>query len=143
MGLLATDITPISSLGPTATTPVGKDIQTKVFVVARTESASTLKVVLPADASVVEVLKYGSANSDAGTSSTLNVVIANNGGTISSGTADMKTTGVTTTHVQMSSLPNLQPIPLNGDLKISAYVTEVGTTSTVGGPWYVKVMYVR
>jgi len=143
MGLLASDITPISSLGPTAITPLGKDLQTKVFVVARTESASTLKVVLPADASIVEISKFGSANSDAGTSSTLNIVVANNGGTISSGTADMKTTGVTTTHVQMSNLPNLQPIPLNGDLRINAYVTEVGTASTVGGPWYVKVLYVR
>jgi hypothetical protein len=143
MGLLATDITPISSLGPTPTTPVGKDLQTKVFQIARTESASTLKVVLPADASVIEVSKYGATNSDAGTSSTLNVVIANNTGTISSGTADMKTTGTTTAHVQMSNLPNIQPVPLTGDLRINAYVTEVGTTSTVGGPWYVKVMYVR
>jgi len=143
MGLLASDITPISSLGPTPITPIGKDLQTKVFVVARTESASTLKAVLPADASIVEISKFGSANSDAGTSSTLNIVVANNGGTISSGTADMKTTGVTTTHVQMSNLPNLQPIPLTGDLRISASVTEVGTASTVGGPWYVKVLYVR
>ena len=114
-----------------------------MFVVARTESASTLKAVLPADASIVEISKFGSANSDAGTSSTLNLVVANNTGTISSGTADMKTTGVTTTHVQMSNLPNIQPVPLTGDLRISASVTEVGTTSTVGGPWYVKVLYVR
>jgi len=143
MGLLASDITPFATLGPTTNLPAGKDIQTKVFVIARTESASTLKVALPADASVLEVSKYGSTNSDAGTSSTLSVVIANNGGTISSGTADLKTTGTTTSHIQMSALPNLQPSPLNGDVRITASVAEVGTASTVGGPWYVKVMYVR
>ncbi|CAB4130568.1 hypothetical protein UFOVP128_12 [uncultured Caudovirales phage] len=143
MGFLASDITPISSLGPTPLIPTAKDIQTKVFQIARTESTSTLKMMLPADASVVEVSKYGSTNSDAGTSSTLNVVIANNTGTISSGTADMKTTGTTTSHVQMSNLPNIQPLPLAGDLKVSAYVTEVGTASTAGGPWYIKVLYVR
>lgn len=143
MGLLATDITPFQPNGPTTNLPAGKDLQTKVFVVARTESASTLKAVLPADASIVEISKFGSVNSDAGTSSTLNIVVANNGGTISSGSADMKTTGTTTSHVQMSNLPNLQPAPLNGDLRITASVTEVGTTSTVGGPWYVKVLYVR
>jgi len=143
MGFLASDITPFQPNGPTPLLPVAKDVQTKVFQIARTESASTLKVVLPADASVLEVSKFGSTNSDAGTSSTLNITIANNTGTISSGTNDLKTAGVTTGHIQMSSLPNIQPVPLTGDLKISAYVTEVGTTSTVGGPWYVKVLYVR
>lgn len=143
MGLLASDITPFQPTGPTALLPSGKDIQTKTFVIARTESASTLKMVLPADASVVEVSKFGSTNSDAGTSSTLNIAIANNGGTISSGTNDLKTAGVTTSHIQMSNLPNLQPVPLNGDLRITASVTEVGTASTTGGPWYVKVLYVR
>lgn len=143
MGFLATDITPLFTNGPSPLIPTAKDVQTKVFQIARTESASTVKVVLPADASVIEVSKFGSTNSDAGTSSTLNVTIANNTGTISSGTNDLKTTGVTTGHIQMSALPNIQPVPAAGDLKISAYVTEVGTTSTTGGPWYIKVLYVR
>jgi len=143
MGFLASDITPISSLGPTTLIPSAKDVQTKVFQIARTESSSTVKAILPADASIVEISKFGSSNSDAGTSSTLNVVVANNTGTISSGTNDLKTTGTTTSHIQMSNLPNLQPLPLTGDLKVSAYVTEVGTASTTGGPWYIKVMYVR
>ena len=143
MGFLASDITPISSLGPTTLIPSAKDVQTKVFQIARTESSSTVKAILPADASIIEISKFGSTNSDAGTSSTLNVVVANNTGTISSGTNDLKTTGTTTSHIQMSSLPNIQPVPLTGDLKVSAYVTEVGTASTVGGPWYIKVMYVR
>jgi hypothetical protein len=143
MGFLASDITPISSLGPTTLIPSAKDVQMKVFQIARTESSSTLKVTLPADASIIEVSKFGSSNSDAGTSSTLNVVVANNTGTISSGTNDLKTTGATTGHIQMSNLPNIQPLPLTGDLKVSAYVTEVGTASTTGGPWYIKVLYVR
>lgn len=143
MGFLSTDITPISSTGPTPLIPTSKDVITKVFKIARTDSTTAVKAVLPADSSVIEISKFGSTNSDAGTSSTLNVVIADNTGTISSGTNDLKTTGVTTGHIQMSNLPNLQPVPLTGDLKISAYVTEVGTASTVGGPWYIKVLYVR
>lgn len=141
MGLLATDITPLQS--PSPLIPTSKDVVTKVFVVSRSDSTATLKAVLPADASIIEVSKFGSTNSDAGTSSTLTITIANNSGTISTGTADMKTTGTTTSHIQMSSLPNLQPQPAQGDIRISATLAEVGTASTVGGPWYIKVMYVR
>jgi len=143
MGFLSTDITPFTPLGPTPLVPTAKDVQTKVFQIARTESASTLKAVLPGGSSVIEISKFGSSNSDAGTSSTLNIVIADNTGTISSGTSNLKTTGDTTGHIQMSNLPNLQPVPLTGDLRINAYVTEVGTASTTGGPWYIKVLYVR
>jgi hypothetical protein len=141
MGLLATDITPLQS--PSTLIPTSKDVVVKVFQIARTESTATVKMVLPADASIIEVSKFGSVNSDAGTSSTLTVTVANNSGTISTGTADLKTTGTTTSHIQMSNLPNLQAVPANGDLNISAQVVEVGTASTTGGPWYIKVMYVR
>lgn len=141
MGFLATDISPLQPVS--ALIPTSKDVQTKVFQIARTASTATLEMVLPADASIIEVSKFGSANSDAGTSSTLTVTAANNTGTISTGTADLKTTGSTTSHVQMSNLPNLQAVPAAGDIRISAQVVEVGTASTVGGPWYVKVLYVR
>ena len=141
MGLLATDITPLQS--PSTLIPTSKDVVVKVFQIARTESTATVKMVLPADASIIEVSKFGSVNSDAGTSSTLTVTAANNSGTISTGTADLKTTGTTTSHIQMSNLPNLQAVPANGDITISAQVVEVGTASTTGGPWYIKVIYVR
>lgn len=141
MGLLATDITPLQSVSPLI--PTSKDVQTKVFQVARTDSTAVVEMILPADASIIEVSKFGSTNSDAGTSSTLTVTAANNTGTISTGTVDLKTTGTTTSHIQMSNLPNLQAVPAAGDIRISAQVVEVGTASTVGGPWYIKVLYVR
>ena len=141
MGLLATDITPLQSVSPLI--PTSKDVVTKVFQVARTESTATVKMILPADASIIEISKFGATNSDAGTSSTLTITVANNTGTLSTGTVDLLTTGTTTSHIQMSNLPNLQAVPAAGDIKISAQVVEVGTASTVGGPWYIKVLYVR
>ena len=144
MGLKQTDITPISTTGPTVTIPVNKDIVTKVFAVSRSDTASTLKAVLPADASVIEVSKLGNTNSDAGTTATVTIVISNNTGAISTGTAlDVKGAGTTTSHVQMPNLPNLEPLPLLGDLRITATYAETGGASTTGGPWYIKVSYVR
>jgi hypothetical protein len=144
MGLKLTDLTPISTTGPTANIPANKDIVTKVFAVSRSDITSTLKAVLPADASVIEVSKLGNTNSDAATTATVTIVISNNTGAISTGTAlDVKTAGTTTTHVQMPNLPNIEPLPLLGDLRITATYAETGTASTTGGPWYIKVSYVR
>lgn len=143
MGIKQQDLVPLSATGPTALIPTAKDLMVKHFTIARTESTSTLKVVLPADATVLEVSKYAGTNSDAGTSSTFTCTIANNSGTISTGTLDMKTAGTTAGHVAMSNLPNLEPVPLTGDLRISAQVVEAGTVSTAGGPWYFKVVYIR
>jgi len=141
MGLIVQDITPFTGT-LTANIPTSKDVATKVFQVSRSDTASTLKCVLPADASIIEVSKFGSTNTDSATSSTMTFTIANQSGTISTGNFDAKTTGTTTAYVQMSNLPNLEPRPLTGDITISAQYTEVGA-ATVGGPWYVKVLYVR
>jgi hypothetical protein len=144
MGLKTPDITPFQPTGPTALVPASKDLATKVFAVSRTDTSSTLKCVLPAGSSVLEISKNGSSNSDAATTATVVVVISDNTGAISTGTAvDVKTTGATTALVQMPSLPNLEPVPLTGDLRITATYAETGTASTTGGPWYFKVVYVR
>jgi hypothetical protein len=142
MGFLATDVTPISSTGPTVLIPTSKDVVVKTFKIARTETSDVLKVVLPADASIVGFKVYGSTAADSATSSTLTFTIANNGGTVSSGTYDAKTNGAVTGEVTMSGLPNIQPMPLNGDLTIKAKYGEVGAATT-GGPWNVLVTYVR
>lgn len=142
MGLKTTDITPLS--GPSALTPTSKDVVVKVFAVSRTDTTSTLKAVLPAGASVLEVSRTGNTNSDAGTTATVVVVVSDNTGAISTGTAvDVRTAGTTSALVQMPSLPNLETIPLTGDLKVTATYAETGTVSTTGGPWYFKVVYVR
>lgn len=144
MGLKAIDITPISSTGPTTNIPNAKDVVSKTFAVSRTDTSSTLKAVLPADASVLTIAKAAGTNSDAATTATVSLVISNNTGAISTGTAyDVKTAGTTAALVQMPSLPNLEPLPLLGDLKITATYAETGTASTTGGPWYFTVTYVR
>lgn len=143
MGFLATDITPISSNGPTVLIPTSKDVVTKVFATSRSDTTATLKAVLPADASILSVVVNGSTASDAGTTATLTITAANNGGTVSTGTYNVKTNGAATGVVTMSGLPNIQPVPLNGDITLKATYAETGTASTTGGPWYVVVTYVR
>ena len=143
MGFLATDLTVISSTGPTVLIPSSKDVVTKVFSVPKTQTTDNLEVVLPADASIIGMKVYGSTASDAGTSAVLTFTIANNGGTVSSGTYDVKTSGAVTGEVTLSGLPNIQPVPLNGDLTVKARYTEAGTPSTTGGPWNVLITYIR
>lgn len=143
MGFKASDIVPVSSNGPTPITPPQKNLVTKAFQVVRTDTVAVLKEMEPADASIVEVLFHGGVASNAGTSSTLTITIANNGGTISTGTVNLITGGATTAIVQMTNLPNIEPLPLNGDLRVSAVVAETGTASTLGGPWVVSVRSVR
>jgi hypothetical protein len=143
MGILASDLVPFSATGPTPLVPAAKDVIVKHFQVSRTDSTAAVKVVIPGDSTIIEISKYAGVNSDAGTSSTLTVTAANNTGVISTGTADLKTTGATAGHILMSNLPNIQPVPLLGDIKISASVAEVGAASTVGGPWFIKVYYIR
>jgi len=144
MGYKAIDIVPISSTGPTALIPLSKDVAVKVFSVTRSDTTSTLKCVLPADASILDVVKLGNTSSDAATTATVTLVVSDNTGAISTGTAlDVKGAGTTTAFVQMPALPNIQPLPLTGDLRITATYAETGTASTTGGPWYIKVTYVR
>jgi hypothetical protein len=143
MGIKQSDlVTPLAN-GPSPITPVQKAQQLKAFQVLRTDTSTTLKEMEPADASIYLVLFHGSVASDAGTSSVLTITIANNSGTISTGTVDLKANGATTAIVQMTNLPNIEPLPLLGDLRISAAVAETGTASTVGGPWKVSVQSVR
>jgi len=141
MGLLATDITPLQS--PSVLIPSSKDYTVKVFSVARTDTVSSVKAVIPADASVMNVWLYRNGVSNAGTSATVTITLANNGGTISTGVYDVKANGDTSGVVQMSGLPNLEPRPLNGDITVSAVYAESGTASSSGGPWKLSIDYVR
>jgi hypothetical protein len=127
----------------TSTVPVNKDVGTKVFQVARTETASVVKLVLPADASVLHIIREGSTVSDAATTATVTLTIANNGGTIATKADDVKGSGATTGFVGFTTLPNVEPRPLNGDLTVTAVYAETGGASTTGGPWNYIVSYVR
>jgi len=143
MGFLAQDFVPLGAYGPTAVTPTSKDVMTKVFTVNKTDTTSTVKLVLPADASIVGVKLYGATASNAGTSATVSISVASGGSTISSGTYDVKTSGAVTGEVTMSGLPNIQPVPLVGDLIFSASYAEVGTASSTGTAWNVAVTFIR
>jgi hypothetical protein len=124
-------------------TPTPKDVQVTAFAVARTDTASSVKAAIPADASILYVLREGSVASDAATTATVTITAANNGGTVSSKADDVKGSGATTGLVTMSSLPNLDGLPANGDITISAVYAETGTASTTGGPWNYIVAFVR
>lgn len=135
MGIKQVELVPINSNGPTTNIPVLKPTVAKYFQVTRSDTASTLKAVLPAQASVVQVTVYGSVASDAATTATVTLTISNNSGTVSTGVVDVKANGATTAIVQMSGLPNIEPLPLAGDLKVTAVYAETGGASTTGGPW--------
>lgn len=142
MGIKQSELVPVSSTGPTVTIPGSKADQSKFFQVARTDTAATLKAVIPAQSSLCRVDIYGGVASDAATTATVTITVANNSGTISTGTVDVKANGATTALVQMTNLPNIEAIPPLGDIKVTAQYAETGGASTVGGPWKMRLVWV-
>lgn len=138
MGFLTNSPSPVTPI-----TPASKVLETTVFSVARTDTVSSLKDMLPADASLVYILREAGVASDAATTATVTITVANNSGTVSSVADSVKTNGAVTGFVQMPNLPNVEPRPLTGDLTISAVYAETGTASTTGGPWNYVVAFVR
>lgn len=122
--------------------PSGKAHQIKVFQVSRTDTVASVKAMLPAQASITNIYGYGSVASDAATTATVTITVANNSGTVSTAVYNVKANGATTTLLNASGLPNVEPLPLLGDLRISAVYAETGTASTTGGPWNIAVEYV-
>lgn len=141
MGIKQSDlITPLQS-GPSPLNPSGKPAYTKVFQVSRTDSVAVLKAMLPAQASIINIDMLASTNSNAVTTATVTLTVTNNTGTISTGVVDVKTNGAVTNNVTMTNLPNIEPLPLLGDLKINAVYAETGGASSAGGPWNFVVTY--
>lgn len=143
MGFLAQDLSPTGANGPSAITPSSKDLVVKAFKVARTDTVATVKCVLPADASIVDVEIFGIA-ADPLTSASLSI-----GTTVTAteiiNAQDVKTAGgaIRPTTSFSTNFPNIEPRPLVGDIQLFAKYAEVGTASTVGGPYTVVVYYVR
>lgn len=144
MGIKAIELVPIASYGPTALTPTPKDVQMKAFRVVRTDTTASVKMVLPGDATIIDIKIIGVA-SDAATTATLSV------GSTSTSTEyinaqDVKTAGGMIRPLSALSavnIPNLENAPVTGDLPIYAKYAETGTASTVGGPYTVLVEFVR
>lgn len=142
MGIKQSDlVTPLAS-GPSPLNPTGKPLNCKVIQVPRTMTAATLLAMLPAQASIVNIDVLASVNSNAATTASVTLTVSNNSGTISTGSVDVKANGATTNNVTMTNLPNIEPLPLNGDIKITAQYAETGTASTLGGPWNFVITYV-
>lgn len=144
MGFKAIDVVPIASYGPTPISPPPKDVQVKVFQVLRTDTTATVKMMLPGDATIIDILIIGVA-SDAATTATLSV-----GTSVTSteliNAQDVKTAGGMIRPLATLSavnLPNLENTPITKDILIYAKYAETGTASTVGGPYYVFVYHVR
>lgn len=138
MGFRTTTPSPFSAI-----TPASKDARVIVFRASRSDTSATLKAILPGDASIVSIVRQGSVASDAGTTATVTIAATNDAGSVSSGTDDVKTSGAVTGFVTMSGTPNLQPMPLRGDIQIKATYAESGTASNTGGPWNYVITYVR
>ncbi len=143
MGIKAIDITPIASYGPTAVTPPNKDVQVKVFAINRTDTAASVKCVLPADATIIDMRVYTATASDAATTATISVGIPGTN-TFYLNTVDVKSAaGRIAVTTKAANFMNLENTPLGADIQINGIYAETGTASTVGGPFYVTVEYVR
>lgn len=144
MGIKAVDLNPVSTIGPTAISPASKVRVASYFQLTRTNTVATVKDVLPADASLISIVLFGAPVSNAGTTATATINVSNNTGVISTGTVNLLTSPTSgNVIVAMSALPNLEPLPLLGDLTFSVVYAETGTASTLGGPWTFEVNFVR
>lgn len=139
MGIKQVDIVPLAP--PTPLTPTGKSPLVKVIQVSRTDTVSAVKAVLPAQSSILTVLQLNAQVSNAATTAEVTLTVTNNSGTVATAAADVRSE-VGPVFVPIPGLPNIEPLPLNGDLKISAAYAETGTASTAGGPWTFVVTYV-
>lgn len=141
MGILQSELVPVGVNGPTPITPAPKNIYCKAFQVLRTNTVVTLKAAFPGQATIVNIDMLGSVNSNAGTTATVTLSMASNAGVLSTGVVNVLTNGATTAPVQMTNLPNIQPVPMTGDVQITAVYAETGGASSAGGPWNFVVYY--
>jgi hypothetical protein len=134
MGFQVTDITPLQR--PSVNIPAGKTHLIKAFRVASSDTASSVKLVLPAQASVFKI-NHSQLPAASTTDAAINIAIQKDGTTISSGVVAVGAT-VAAGVVNMSGLPNIQPVPQGGDITLSASYGPGGS----GGPWVFTVEYV-
>lgn len=144
MGIKTTDITPLASYGPSALTPVDKDVVVKVFAINRTDTSASTKCVIPADSTIIDMRVFSPTASDAGTTATISVGVAGGSNTYYLNTVDVKSAaGKIAITSKAANLINLETLPLGPDIQLTGIYAETGTASTTGGPFYVTVEYVR
>lgn len=142
MGFKAIDLAPIAAYGPTAVTPFNKDVVVKAFAINRTDTTSTVKCVIPADATIIDIRVFSTAASNASTSAVINIGNATTANYFVSA-LDVKTSAGKLNTTGATNLFNLENTPLGADIQISGQYVETGTASSAGGPFYVAIEYVR
>jgi hypothetical protein len=142
MGFKILDVAPVATNGPSATTPFCKDVVVKAFLINRTDTVASVKCVLPADATIIDIRAYSPAASNAGTTATISIGIPGTPGYFLNG-VDVKTAAGKLTTTGATNLFNLENIPLGSDIQITGVYAETGTVSSAGGPFYITVEYVR
>ena len=143
MGIKQIELVPIANqISPI--TPASKNVRTKAFQIARTDTVASIKMALPQGATILNIFVYSPLVSNALTTATVSI------GTSVTATElitslDVKTAagiiqagaGAATTFLQ------IEPVPTTGvDLNIWAKYAETGTASTTGGPYTVFVLFV-
>lgn len=142
MGFKQVDVVPLNTTQTSPTSTPGKSVQARIFQIARTETTGTLKLRLPADATILDFTIAGAA-SDAATTAVVKI------GSTSTATEfvasqDVKGGGTfIRPTVTGTAVDQLENIPLGADKEVWALYAETGTASTVGGPWKVVVYFVR
>jgi hypothetical protein len=141
MGFKTVDYAPLGAYGPTAVTPSFKDVICKAFTVARTDTVASVKCVLPADATMINVIIFGTA-SNASITATLSV-----GTTVAAteivNAQDVKTAGgLIRPTSNVGGLFAVDGLPLGADIQLYAKYAETGTASSAGA-WTVLIEYVR
>src|SRR5215213_3376883 len=125
MGFKAIDITPIASYGPTAITPSSKDVVVKVFAISRTDTVASVKCVLPADATILDMTVVSPTASDAATTATISVGLSGGSGTNYLNTVDVKTAaGTIRPTTKLTNMMNLENTPLSTDIALTGVYAE-------------------
>ena len=140
MGFKQTDLTP-PFLG--AYTPTSKTEKVQAFQIFRTDTAvgGVLKAVLPAGASITDVIVTNPTASNAGTSATINVGIPGSVNAIVNAQSVLAAAGQLV-RPAFGRAALVEPNPPVPDQNIVANYAETGTASTAGGPWTVLIKYV-
>lgn len=139
MGIKGSDLAPIQV---TPYTPPGKEVKTKIFQVARTDTVTAVKAQLPANVSIIDIRFFTNTASDATTSASISL---GNGTTTTAfvNAQDVKTAaGIVRPTSTVGNIAVTETVPLGGNIQITATYLSSGA-QTVGGPWVVFVDYVE
>lgn len=140
MGFKQTDLNP-PFLG--AYTPTSKTEKVLAFQVFRTDTAvgGVIKAILPAGASITDVIVANPTASNAGTSAVINVGIPGTVNAIVNAQSVLAAAGQLV-RPAFGRAALVEPTPPVPDQNIVANYAETGTASTAGGPWTVLIKYV-